>query len=184
MFSFIAEDFRQYRRAMMQQGFWALAIHRYGASIRRVKIRLAYIPLRILQHVLIKASEIVFGIYIGPNAKIGRRFIIEHFGSIIVHSEAVIGDDVRIRHEVTIGNRDASTPTAVPVIGDRVDIGAGAKILGPIRIGNDVVIGANAVVLRDVPDGALAVGVPARIVLKKDRRDAPPPFPDQLERAC
>ena len=75
----------------------------------------------------------------------------------------MIGDDCVIRQGVTIGMRRTDDPNSVPTIGDRVNIGAGAKLLGPIRVGNDASIGANAVVLCDVPDGALAVGVPAVI---------------------
>ena len=81
------------------------------------------------------------------DAKIGRRLIIEHFGCIIIHNNAIIGDDVVIRQGVTIGNRSIDRPLDVPHIGNRVNIGAGAKLLGPITIGDDVNIGANAVVL-------------------------------------
>jgi serine O-acetyltransferase len=165
-FKLVAEDFRSTPNALLQQGFWALLFHRYGSSVRRIKIRILYIPLRIIHHILIKFSEVFFGIYIGPNAVIGRRFRISHFGAIIVHANAVIGDDVHIRQGVTIGNSGASKPNDVPTIGDRVDVGAGAKILGGIVIGNDVAIGANAVVIRDVPPGAIAVGVPAQIKFK------------------
>jgi serine O-acetyltransferase len=94
---------------------------------------------------------------------IGRRFKIEHFGGIIISGDTVLGDDVLIRNGVTVGLRHTGIRGA-PVIGDRVDIGAGAKILGPIKIGNDVVILANAVVIEDVPSNSLAVGVPARII--------------------
>ena len=82
----------------------------------------------------------------------------------------MIGDDVVIRQGVTIGLRTTGRRGA-PVIGNRVDIGAGAKLLGNIRIGDDAVIGANAVVLCDVPAGALAVGVPAVIKLRAARKD-------------
>jgi serine O-acetyltransferase len=83
---------------------------------------------------------------------------------VILHSEVVFGDDVRIRQGVTIGNKSAAEPLAVPIFGSRVDVGAGAKILGPVRIGDDCIIGANAVVITDVPAGSTAVGVPASIL--------------------
>lgn len=161
--SLIGEDWRNYHRPFLQQGFWALAFHRYGSWVRTIGFKPAYFPLRVVHLFLIKVSEIAFGISIGPNAQIGRRFRIEHFGCIIIHAEARIGNDVQIRQGVTIGNLDAGRFDAVPMIGDGVSIGAGAKILGPIKIGRGAVVGANAVVIRDVPEGALAVGVPAQI---------------------
>jgi serine O-acetyltransferase len=126
------------------------------------------IPWAILYVVLSKLSQILFGIQIGMNAQIGRRLIIEHFGGIIIHNNAIIGDDVVVRQGVTIGNRSLERPLEAPHIGNRVNIGAGAKLLGPIIIGDDVSIGANAVVLCDVPAGHIAVGVPAIV---KQRRD-------------
>jgi serine O-acetyltransferase len=167
MFKSFREDARGYSRPWLAQGFWALQIHRFGAARRPYRNPLIRLPWGILHLVLSKLSEILFGIYLGKDARIGRRFVIEHFGTIIVHNRAVIGDDCVIRQGVTIGMRRASHPLDVPVIGDRVDIGAGAKLLGPIRIGNDAAVGANAVVLQDVPDGAIAVGVPA--VIKRAR---------------
>ena len=106
------------------------------------------------------------GVTIGVSAKIGRRLVIEHSGGIVVHGNSVIGDDCIIRQGVTIGNRRLDRPREAPHIGNRVNIGAGAKILGGVRIGDDVEIGANAVVIADVPSGAIAVGVPARIILR------------------
>uniref|UniRef100_UPI0025DF9B91 serine O-acetyltransferase n=1 Tax=Thiocapsa sp. TaxID=2024551 RepID=UPI0025DF9B91 len=111
--------------------------------------------------------QIMTGIDLPCEARVGRRFLIEHFGGIIISGDAVFGDDCVVRNGVTVGLRHRGVRGA-PVIGDRVDIGAGAKVLGPIRIGNDVAIGANAVVIRDVPDGCLAVGVPARIIARGD----------------
>ena len=86
----------------------------------------------------------------------------------MVSGDAVFGDDCVIRQGVTVGLRHRGQRGS-PVLGDRVDIGAGAKLLGPIRIGNDVAIGANAVVLTDVPDGCVAVGVPARVLPRRGR---------------
>ena len=93
--------------------------------------------------------------------------LIEHFGGIVVSGDAVLGDDVVLRNGVTIGLKRTGERGA-PVIGNRVDIGAGAKILGAIHIGDDVVVGANAVVISDVPPGCLAVGVPARVIPRRD----------------
>ena len=83
----------------------------------------------------------------------------------MINSQAIIGTECTLHHGVTIGNRHSGGPS--PVLGDRVTIGAGAKVLGGIQIGNDVEIGANAVVLEDLPDSAVAVGVPACVVRVK-----------------
>ena len=107
-------------------------------------------------------SQILTGIDLPCEVSLGRRFRIEHFGDIIISGDAVFGDDVTIRNGVTVGLRRTGVRGA-PMIGNRVDIGAGAKILGDIRIGDDVSIGANAVVLTDVPSNSIAVGVPATI---------------------
>jgi serine O-acetyltransferase len=166
------EDLRASREGLLAQGFWALQIYRFGHLRYRFKSKLIRYPLGIVHAVLAKLGEILFGIKIGVAAKLGRRVVIEHFGGIVVHGCAVIGDDCIIRPGVVIGNRQLDKPFEAPVIGNRVNIGAGAKILGGVRIGDDVDIGANAVVIRDVPAGALAVGVPARIVLRGGRDEA------------
>ena len=111
-------------------------------------------------------SEVLTGIELPCEATLGRRFRIDHFGGIVISGDAVFGDDCVIRNGVTVGLRYAGQRGA-PTVGNRVDIGAGAKILGPIQIGDDVLIGANAVVLIDVPSGSIAVGVPARVLPRK-----------------
>lgn len=169
MFNSFRDDARVYKRFYLAQGFWALRIHRFGAARRSFRSPIIRMPWGAAHLILSKLSEIFFGIYLGKDARIGRRLNIEHFGSIIVHNRAVIGDDCTLRQDVTIGMRRTDRPLEAPVIGDRVDIGAGAKILGPVTIGDDARIGANAVVLIDVPPGALAVGVPAVV---KQFRDA------------
>lgn len=163
MFNSFRDDARAYPYPYLSQGFWALQIHRFGAARRPFRNRAIRLPWGALHLILSKLSEILFGIYLGKDAHIGKRLLIEHFGTIIVHNRAVIGDDCVIRQGVTIGMRRTSHPNDVPTIGDRVDIGAGAKLLGEIRIGHGASIGANAVVLTNVPDGALAVGVPAAV---------------------
>jgi serine O-acetyltransferase len=110
-------------------------------------------------------SEMLLGIELPCEAVIGRRFVIEHVGGIVISGDAIFGDDCVIRNGVTVGLRNRNHRGS-PRIGDRVDIGAGAKLLGSIRIGNDVAIGANAVVLCDVPDGCIAVGVPAQVKMR------------------
>ena len=110
-------------------------------------------------------SQILTGIDLPCETTVGRRFRIDHFGGIIISGDAIIGDDVILRHGVTLGLKHEGERGA-PRLGHRVEVGAGAKILGNIQIGDDAKIGANAVVLIDVPAGAIAVGIPAKIIQK------------------
>lgn len=105
-----------------------------------------------------------YGISIPRTVKIGKGFYIGHFGTIIVHGSAIIGDNVNISQGVTIGVTNRGSRQGVPVIGNQVYIGPGAKVIGGIRVGNNVAIGANAVVTKDIPDNAVVAGVPARII--------------------
>ncbi|NMM08030.1 serine O-acetyltransferase [Polaromonas sp.] len=166
------EDLRVAQEGSLSLGFWALQVYRMGHLRYRFRSRLVRWPLAALHLVLAKLAEMLCGITIGVSAKIGRRLVIEHSGAIVVHGHAVIGDDCIIRQGVTIGNRRRDRPQDAPHIGHRVNIGAGAKILGSVRVGDDAEIGANAVVLVDVPAGAVAVGVPARIILRSKDHDA------------
>jgi serine O-acetyltransferase len=167
LFADIRADLKAHRGDWMAQGFWALAVYRLGRW--RYGVRPA--PLRKLfsavYKLLFKLVQIVAGIELPCEARIGRNFVIDHFGGIVVSGYAVFGDNCRIRNGVVVGLARVDEPCA-PVIGDNVDIGAGAKLLGAIRIGNNVAIGANAVVLCDVPDDCIAVGNPA--VVKPRRR--------------
>jgi serine O-acetyltransferase len=160
------EDLRAAYEGAFSLGFWALQVYRLGHLRYRFRSPLVRWPLGALHLVLAKLAEMLCGVTIGVSAKIGRRLVIEHSGAIVVHGNAVIGDDCTIRQGVTIGNRRRDRPLEAPHIGHRVSIGAGAKILGGVRVGDDAEIGANAVVIQDVPAGALAVGVPARIILR------------------
>lgn len=162
MFDLLREDFKAHQRDPWRQGVWVLAVYRFGRWRYRVRPALLRKPLSLLYKFMKIAVQIFSGIDLPCEATVGRRLVIEHFGGIIISGDSVIGDDVTLRHGVTLGLRRTGVAGA-PVIGDGVDIGAGAKILGPVRIGNGAVIGANAVVLCDVPAGALAVGIPARI---------------------
>jgi serine O-acetyltransferase len=109
---------------------------------------------------LYKGIQIITGIELPCEVEIGRNFVIDHFGGIIISGYAKFGDNCRIRNGVVVGLQHTEHPCA-PVIGNNVDIGAGAKILGAITIGNNVLVGANAVVITSVPDNATVVGVPA-----------------------
>ncbi|MBQ8347929.1 MAG: serine O-acetyltransferase [Alphaproteobacteria bacterium] len=104
------------------------------------------------------------GVDIHPAARIGKNLFIDHATGVVIGETAEIGDDVTLYHGVTLGGTSASQGKRHPTLGNRVIVGAGAKLLGPIVIGDDARIGSNAVVLKDVPDSATAVGVPAQIV--------------------
>ncbi|WP_055666860.1 serine O-acetyltransferase EpsC [Desnuesiella massiliensis] len=106
------------------------------------------------------------GIEIHPGAKIGRGLFIDHGMGVVIGETAEVGDNVTIYHGVTLGGTGKEKGKRHPTIGDNVIIGSGAKVLGPIYIGNNVKIGANSVVLKDVPSYATAVGIPARIIEK------------------
>ncbi|HQC71357.1 MAG TPA: serine acetyltransferase [Candidatus Competibacteraceae bacterium] len=170
MFDNLREDWQTYERDPARQGLWVMAVYRFGRWRYGIQNRWLRLPFSILYKLLKLLSQILTGIDLPCEVTVGRRFKIEHFGDIIISGDTVFGDDVVIRNGVTVGLKRTHERGA-PVIGNRVDIGAGAKILGAIRIGDDVVIGANAVVLQDVPPHSLAIGVPAQIRPRPVRGD-------------
>lgn len=165
MFVNIREDLKTYQGDISAQGFWVMLVYRFGRWRYGIKPRILRAPFSFLYKFLFKCIQILTGIELPCETQVGKRFRIDHFGDIIISGDAQIGDDVIIRNGVTIGLRHTGERGS-PKIGNRVDIGAGAKILGSITLGDDVRVGANAVVLQDVPSGATAVGVPAKILLK------------------
>lgn len=164
----IREDLRTQREGILAQGFWALLVHRIAHRRMTLRHGLVRKLWAVANRIAIKHVEIWGGISIGESARIGRRLSIEHFGTIIVHGAAVIGDDCLIRQGVTIGNNAETDANGAPVLGNRVVVGAGAMLLGRITIGDDAVIGAGAVVVHDVPPGGVAVGVPAQVIRIRD----------------
>jgi serine O-acetyltransferase len=168
LFDKIREDWRTFDRQLSRQGLWAITVYRFGHWQYLLPNRWVRLPFSAVYLIVKKLSEITTGIEIPCSAVIGRRFVIDHFGDIVLGGGVVFGDDCRIRNGVTVGRSHSRERTA-PTIGNRVDIGAGAKILGAIQIGDDAVIGANAVVLKDVPANSVAVGVPARILPRRHR---------------
>lgn len=118
-----------------------------------------------------KAIESLTGAEIPNRASIGGGLLLNHTNGIVIHIDAVIGKNCNIGQQVTIGIGGRGANRGTPIIGDRVFIGPGAKIFGKITIGNDVAIGANAVVNCDLPDNSVAVGVPAKIVSYKGSQD-------------
>jgi serine O-acetyltransferase len=159
-----AADLGRYptRPFLKEQSIWAICLYRYGRRVlarkrgttQAIQLKSYWLMFRVI--------EMATGISISLDARIGPGLRIHHFGNIFIHSEAVIGSNCTLRQGVTIGNN--MTDGGVPVIGDDVDFGVYAQVLGRVRIGNGAKIGAMSVVLTDVPAGATAFGVPARIL--------------------
>jgi serine O-acetyltransferase len=169
MFANIRADLKAHGGDWGAQGFWALVVYRFGRWRYGIKPAAVRKPFSLLYKILYKWIQIVTGIELPCEVELGSNFVIDHFGGIIISGYAKFGDNCRIRNGVVVGLRNIDEPVA-PKIGNNVDIGAGAKLLGPITVGNDVIVGANAVVIRDVPDNSIAVGIPA--VIKPKRRRA------------
>lgn len=168
MFENIRADLAAHRGDWGAQGFWALCVYRFGRWRYGVRPALLRKLLSAVYKLLYKLVQIVTGIELPCEVPIGPGFVIEHSGGIVVSGFARFGAHCRIRNGVVVGLARVDEPGA-PVIGDHVDIGAGAKVLGRIRIGDHVSIGANAVVLTDVPPHSIAVGVPAVIKPRRPR---------------
>lgn len=160
MFDNIRQDLKAHGGKWGAQGFWAMVVYRFGRWRYGVRPALLRKLFSLIYRILYKLIQILAGIELPCEVEVGRNFVIDHFGGIIISGYAKFGNDCRIRNGVVVGLRRIDEPSA-PVIGNNVDIGAGAKVLGPISIGNNVAIGANAVVITDVPDDCVATGIPA-----------------------
>jgi serine O-acetyltransferase len=130
-----------------------------------------------LARFLSQIARFLTGIEIHPGAKIGKRFFIDHGAGVVIGETAEIGDDVMMYHQVTLGGTGKERGKRHPTVKNGATIAAGAKVLGAITIGENAKIGANSVVLKDVPDGATVVGIPARVVRVKG---AIPPQPEYV----
>ena len=119
---------------------------------------------RVAARVFAELTRILTGVEIHPGAVLGSGLFIDHATGVVIGETAEVGDDVTIFHGVTLGGTGADTGKRHPTIGDRVIVGAGAEILGPIKIGDDSRIGANAVVVKEVPSSSVVVGVPGQII--------------------
>jgi serine O-acetyltransferase len=139
---------------------------------------------------LAQAARFLTGVEIHPACSIGRRFFIDHGMGVIIGETAILGDDVLLYQGVTLGGTGNETGKRHPTLGDRVVVGAGAKVLGNIHIGSDTRIGANSVVLHDVPPHSTVVGIPGKVVRRRkgDENDVlshqnlPDPTMDELVR--
>ena len=150
---------------MLEPSLWAITTYRLGQACSAARLRPVRYLLLAVYLPLFAVVTLVTGIYLPRGARIGGGLRIWHFGGVFLHPDVVLGENCTLRQGVSIGDRWPGQ--GVPTIGDDVDVGAGAKILGPVRVGDRAAIGANAVVLRDVPDGHTAVGVPARILPRR-----------------
>lgn len=160
----VREDFEAHGRDITRPGFQAVAVYRFGVWRMTIGPKPLRAPLSVAYRALYRTVRNLYGIELPYSAKVGRRVVFEHQHGIVVHGQTVIGDDCIIRHGVTLGIRSMERLAEAPVLGRGVNVGAGAKVIGPVHVGDGAAIGANAVVLKDVPAGALAIGVPAHVV--------------------
>lgn len=142
-------------------GLHAIWMHRVSHSLWKAKRR-------ILARMFSNWSRFLTGIEIHPGAKIGRRVVIDHGMGVVIGETAILGDDVLIYHGVTLGGKENSAIDRHPIIGSHVVIGAGAKIIGRITIGDYCYVGANTVVTKDVPAGSTVVGQTGKVLSKKE----------------
>lgn len=141
-------------------GFHAVVLHRVASGLWRHGWRLAG---RFVSHI----ARVATGIEIHPGAKIGRRFFIDHGMGTVLGETSEVGDDVTLYQGVTLGGTSLDGGKRHPTLRDGVIVGAGAKILGPLTVHANARVGSNAVVLKDVPEGATVVGIPARMVVRE-----------------
>lgn len=141
--------------ALLYPGLHALWSHRVAHALWTRGLRF---PARAISQL----SRAMTGIEIHPGAVIGRRFFIDHGSGVVIGETAEVGDDVMLYHGVTLGGRTRDAGKRHPTIGNGVAVGAGAKILGPVFIGDRSVVGANAVVTKDAPADSVLVGIPAK----------------------
>lgn len=152
------------RNVFLQPGFkyiFILRVCRYLHDKRAFKILFLFFKL------LHRHYSFRYGISIPILTDIGYGFYIGHFGGIVIHEHSVIGHNVNISHGVTLGQANRGERVGCPAIGNQVYIGPGAKIVGKVNVGSDVAIGANCVVTKDIPEHAVAVGIPAKVISYK-----------------
>jgi GT2 family glycosyltransferase/serine acetyltransferase len=159
----IAEDVGTYERDLLSPGLWAMLAHRVGRRAATMPSGPAQAALEGTYQVLFTAVDWVWGIHLPKSVRVGRRVRLWHNGCMLLTARE-IGNDVHIRHDTTFGPVRGREPGARPVIEDRADIGSGVCVLGEVTVGHDATVGANSVVMKNVPPKAMVLGVPARIV--------------------
>lgn len=154
------------RPFLKEQSIWAIWLYRFGRRIDQRESGVTKVLLTKLYWPLFRLVETVTGISLPKDAQIGPGLRIWHFGNIFIHPGVIVGSNCTLRQGVTIGNRNESG--LVPVIGNNVEFGAYAQVLGNVKIGNNTKIGAMSVVLIDIPNDVTAVGVPAKVLSEKN----------------
>jgi len=173
-FMFLRETIRAYRERdpaarsslevlLCYPGLHAVMWHRWSHWLWQHDLRLLG---RFSSHI----ARCLTGIEIHPAARVGRRLVIDHDMGVVIGQTAEVGDDCYFYHQVTLGVARASSGKRHPTVGNNVIIGAGAKVLGPISVGDNARVGSNAVVLDNVPNGTTVVGIPARPVHREPTR--------------
>ena len=162
----VREDYHAHGRDWTKPGFRSVMVHRFGVWRMGIRSKLVRAPFSVIYRWGFRRCRNVYGIEIPYTVELGRRVVVEHQGGIVIHGNSKIGDECIIRQNCTFGIRSLDKLDAAPILKQRVNVGAGAALLGRITVGEGAQIGANAVVLTDVPPGALAIGVPAAIKTK------------------
>lgn len=148
---------------LLYSGFHAVSAYRFAHKLDKSGYKFA-------ARAVSQAAKLVTGIEIHPSAKIGKRLFIDHGSGVVIGETAEIGDDCTIYQGATLGGTGKDTGKRHPTLGNNVMVGSGAKILGPIKVGDNSKIAAGAVVLNEVPENSTAVGIPARVVRKEGER--------------
>ncbi|NLK39926.1 MAG: serine O-acetyltransferase [Clostridiales bacterium] len=148
---------------LLYSGVHALLAHRVAHKLHKKGYKLT-------ARTISQAARFLTGIEIHPGAKIGKGLFIDHGSGVVIGETAEIGNNCTIYQGVTLGGTGKETGKRHPTLGDNVLVGAGAKVLGPFNVGNNVKIAANAVVLEEIPDNSTAVGIPARVVKRNNSR--------------
>lgn len=156
---------RTHLGSMLNYGFMSILVYRYGRWANGITLPIVGWLLRAVYAILKVLCEILFGISINVNCRIGKGFYIAHFSNVIVNGN--LGENCSVGQGVTLGTKGAGKSDGVPTVGNNAYIAAGAKIIGRVTVGDNVTVGANAVVIKDVPSNSLAVGVPAQVKAKK-----------------
>jgi len=172
LFSLMREDVAcVFARDPAARGLWEVLTTYPGVHAivaHRFAHRLWYRGWRYAARFLAFVARALTNVDIHPGACIGHRFFIDHGAGVVIGETAEVGDDVTLYHGVTLGGTSWSRGKRHPTLGDGVVVGAGAKILGPIVIGERVRVGANSVVVKDAPDDCTVVGIPARVILRRN----------------
>lgn len=164
LFQQIKQDWIAHGRSFSKPGFIAVACLRFGQWRMTIKPKLLRMPFSLLYKLWFIRCRNVYGIELPYSVKLGQNVVFEHQGNIVIHGGVEIGDGCIIRQGCTLGNKNLDRPFDAPKLGKKVNVGAGAKILGAVIVGDNVQIGANSVVTKNVMNGSIVAGVPATVI--------------------